>query len=52
MLDVVCVEKFLFIIRRLRYSLFVDLGQKLVVTEERVFILADLDGAAAELSWG
>lgn len=29
--------------------LLVDLGQELVVAEERVFFLADLDGAATEL---
>jgi hypothetical protein len=29
--------------------LLVDLGQELVVAEERVLLLADLDGAAAEL---
>jgi hypothetical protein len=29
--------------------LLVDLGQELVVAEERVLVLANLDGAAAEL---
>ena len=31
------------------YRLLVDLSEELVVAEERVFVLADLDGAAAEL---
>jgi hypothetical protein len=32
------------------FRLLVDLGQELVVAEKRVLVLADLDGAAAELS--
>jgi hypothetical protein len=38
-----------FFIQTLRCCLLVDLGQELVITEKRVLILADLDGAAAEL---
>ena len=30
-------------------GLFVDLGEELVVAEEGVFLVADFDGAAAEL---
>ena len=33
------------------HCLLVDLGQELVVAEQRVLVLADLDGAAAVLSF-
>jgi len=32
-------------------GLFVDLGEELVVAEEGVFLVADFDGAAAELQY-
>jgi hypothetical protein len=32
-------------------GLFVDLGQELVVAEQRVLLFANLDGATAELWW-
>jgi hypothetical protein len=50
----VCVARMVVVVVGFRLygliRLLVDLGQELVVAEKRVLVLADLDGAAAELS--
>jgi hypothetical protein len=49
----VCVARMVVVVGFRLYGLIrllVDLGQELVVAEKRVLVLADLDGAAAELS--
>jgi hypothetical protein len=50
----VCVARMVVVVGFRLYGLIrllVDLGQELVVAEKRVLVLADFDGAAAELSY-